>query len=490
MKRAGDDLPVRTTGNPTSTSADIGTVESQAYYDPRMKSRGGKTKPLTSTEMNDRLMLALTSASEQKSDKVIVKLGAVDWLQAKVPLELSISIALQLRSPEDQANFALTCRQNYMSVDAAFPLRRFPGLSSDLKKTCSGNLMARFDHMQTFEKHIRPDGNYDTALLTPLSPAVRLTTDLAMLVWSSKYTLAKDKKACTKLAVERFKADFKVLKEGSQKDKLDEALDLALRKLQTAPKGKTNKMRSFSFGADELKLIFENRLLDKETSLHLLSEMLLAENHASTLDYALQYIDELPVHTAANLVILTGSNLQTIQHHFVKLNSAAQREALEKITALANKNMAGLNDHHSIDFMNKIVNVISLALFYCQPVQDNAYYKMLSDLLSMLKKCIRFPVDCFIQNNLHLFDGNGPTPLNHMMTGYEWQDVHGKKNWPEFRQAEFGSDSYFMALGYLLRLLNDEIMQFPDTQSAPLQNELKLALLFNFGNPNEMENNM
>lgn len=491
MKRACADPTVRTTSNPTNSEAEVDTVEPQAHYDPRIKSRGGKIKPLTVAEMDNRLMLTLTSASEQKSDNVIVKLGAVDWLQAKVPLELSISIALQLRSPEDQANFALTCRQNYMSVDAAYPLRRFPGLSSDLKKTCSGPLMARLEHMQAFEKHIRPDGNYDTALLTPLSPAARLTIDLAMLVWSSKYTLAKDKGACKKLALDRFNEDSKVLKGGRQKDGFDEALVLALRKIQSAPKGKSNKMRSFSLGVNELKLIFENGVLDKQSFLHLLTEMLLqAEDHAPIINYAIQYMWQLPVSAAANLVLLTGRNLLAIRHHFVKLNSAAQREALEQITALVNNNMAGVDDNHTIDFMDRVVNIINLALFSCESVQDEAQYKMLSELVSMLKKCIRYPVNCFIRNNFENFLGDGPTPLNHMSAGYEWKDVHGKNNWTEFALIASGTDCYFMALGFLRRLLTDEIMQFPDAKSAPLLNQLNLAFQFNFSDPHAIENNL
>jgi hypothetical protein len=501
MKRAGDDLSGRTSGSPTNTSStsnvkaevkaedkpEVDAVEPVVHYDPRMKSRGGKIKPLTAVEMDTRLLLALTAESEQKNDNAIVKLGAVDWGHAYLPIELTIMIARLLSKPEDQANMALTCRQNYISVDTAFPLRRFPGLSSDLKRTCNGQLMARFEHIQAFDKHLKPDGNYDTALLTSLSPAVRLTMGLAMMIWSSSYTVKGDKEACKKLSLDRFKADFKALKEGSQKDELDESMALAVQRIQSAPAGKTNKMRSFSFGVEELKMIFESGLPDEEASLHLLSEMLLLPKHqASTIDYALQFIDKLPVHAVANLVILGNLNPLVLQDKLSKLTPAAQRLALEKIIAATNKNMNRLGENRSIDFMRNVVNIFSLVLSSSQSVQDEAQFTMLTELVRMLKKCIHTSMKKFIQDNPYFFSYSGPTALQDLAKGYAWKDANIGEKWAEFQKTAGVSGSEFMVMGYLHRLLHDEITQFPDAQTAPLLNELKQAFSFHSGAPNIM----
>ena len=431
MKRAGNDLPVRTTEAPTNTTTvngEVETVPDQAPYDPRMKSRGGKLKALTAVEMDNRVLNTLTAESEQKNGKVIVKLGAVDWQTAQLPMELTMMIVRQLSHPEDRANFSLTCRQFFASIDAAFPLRRFPGLSNDLKRTCSGQRKARFEHIQAFENHIRPDGSYDKALLTPLSPEARLTMGLAMMIWSSKHTIAADIQACKKLALTRLKTDFKAFKEGSDNNALNDALALAVKRIQSAPKGKTNKTRNFSFGVSDLNLMFEDAMLDDASRLHMLSEMLLLNPDESTFAYAKQFIDHLPLGAVAKLMMHHEIKTDVLHKRFAMLDAEAKRAGVEELVTVVNNNMVRHTTMQTSKNILIVFNIFGFALSSCESQQNEAQFEMLTKIVRMCSKLIR--TSLFLSNPiLHIDYITSFSVTNQIFSeGYQLREMQANKN--------------------------------------------------------------
>ncbi len=483
MKRASNDIAVRTTDTPTDTDPnDEGkTATHQDQYNPRMKSGGSKIKPLSPIEMDTHLLKALTSESEQKNGNAIVKLGAVDWQNSQLPMELTTMIFRLLSHSEDKANISLTCRQFFMSMDAAFPLRRFPGLSNDLQRTCNSNFLAEFDRIQTFEKHIRPNGNYDKALLTPLSPEVRLTIGLAMMIWSSKYTIPSDSLKCQKLALSRFEEDFNAIKTGRVKNSLKEILALALNRIQPTPKENSNKKRNFLFGVDELKLILESTMLDHETRMHLLSEMLqLPELQVSTFTYAMKFIDHLSLEAVAKLVIYKSIHIDLLHKRFAKLSPEEKPAAAEKIITVANDYMSHFTIGNSIYSIEKILNICSFALSSCEPQQTEVHFEMLSKMVSMLPKLLQTSTNYLLERYSHAHLYASALAQGKFLAGYNLRDTQSKKKWTDFKITKLDSGQEFKFIGVLCHILVQKIMQFPASKSTPLLNELDKSFPFKF----------
>ena len=106
------------------------------WYNPKMKEKGGKVKPLSPEEMEARLFLTLASQSEIDDKEIHIKIGTPNSAISVLPLDIMNKIASFIPSNKAQSNFALTNRSNYLSLDIHHPLRRFPGLVGDLKRTC------------------------------------------------------------------------------------------------------------------------------------------------------------------------------------------------------------------------------------------------------------------------------------------------------------------------------------------------------------------
>lgn len=286
MKRSASD-PVagyRSANNPSHQANEENAVDAQNegnWYNPKMKEKGGKIKPLTAEEMEARLFLTLASTSEIENKEMHIKIGKPDPFNSAFPLDVMNKIASFIPSGKAQRNFASTDRWNYLRFDEEHPLRRFPGLVGDLKRTCKSNLNARLDLMKRFDEHIKSGGRYDTVLLTPLSPLSRLSMAIAMMEWAQNQTLKADKPACIKLAQERLLAEFTSLKTNPaiKPDELRDMLMMAIRAVLSAPTSKINRKRSLTFTmavGKQIMNVLKDDLLDETTQWKITFEVLKA----------------------------------------------------------------------------------------------------------------------------------------------------------------------------------------------------------------------
>jgi len=264
------------------------------WYNPKMKEKGGKIKPLTAEEMEARLFLTLASTSEIENKEIHIKIGKPDPFNSAFPLDVMNKIASFIPSGKAQRNFASTDRWNYLRFDEEHPLRRFPGLVGDLKRTCKSNLNARLDLMKRFDEHIKSGGGYESVLLTPLSPLSRLSTAIAMMEWAENQTIKADKPACIKLAQERLLTEFTSLKTNSaiKPDELRDMLMMAVRAVLTAPAGKINTQRSLAFtmvAGKQIMNVLKGDLLDDTTQWKIIFEVLKANADSKKNEHYLQF---------------------------------------------------------------------------------------------------------------------------------------------------------------------------------------------------------
>jgi len=226
-------------------------------YNPKMKQKGGKVKPLSPEDMEARFFLTLASTSEIENKDIHIKIGIPDPTNSVLPFDVTNKIASFIPPGKAQSNFALTNRSNYLNFDINHPLRRFPGLVGDLRRTRHFLQLARLELMKKFDDQIKSNGGYDNVLLTPLSPLSRLSTAIAMLVWAKYHTIQKDKLACIKLAQNRLLTEFTSLKNNPaiKPDKLHYTLMMAIRAVLNAPDGETKPTRSLTFNMEAGKEI-------------------------------------------------------------------------------------------------------------------------------------------------------------------------------------------------------------------------------------------
>lgn len=179
----------------------------------QVKSKTPKRQKLTPAGMEALLFSSLASEAEQRDSKISTKLQHPAPRQAMLPPELTTRIAWHVRSPRDQGNLALTCRQNYQSIDTAHPLRRFPGLARDLHRTSMKRELATAHQIRRYLQQLASGGSYDCVLLTPLSLEARIAALMAALSWANQYTLKKDKVKASSEALDQLGVATKLLKE-------------------------------------------------------------------------------------------------------------------------------------------------------------------------------------------------------------------------------------------------------------------------------------
>jgi hypothetical protein len=340
MKRTTpDNIASNPSGNnPPSQANEDNEVHAQNegnWYNPKMREKGGKVKPLSPEEMEARLFLTLASKSEIENKEIHIKIGRPDSSISVLPLDIMNRIASFIPANKAQSNFALTNRSNYLSLDIHHPLRRFPGLVGNLKSTCQGTKMARLDLMKRFDDHIKIDGGYDNVLLTPLSPLSRLSTAIAMVEWAQNQTLKSDKPACIKLAQKRLLTEFNSLANNPaiKPDELRYMLMVAIRAVLKAPAGKTNRMRSLVFTMEigkQIMSVLKGDLLDEVTQREIFFEVLKANpNDDANIDYLEKEASRWPLEHLAVAMLYKPTPL--LLQRLTELSPKERPAAVEKI---------------------------------------------------------------------------------------------------------------------------------------------------------------
>ncbi len=305
------------------------------WYNPKMKQMGGKVKPLTPEEMEARLFLTLASQSEIQNKEIHIKIGRPDSAISVLPLDIMNKIASFIPCSKAQSNFALTNRSNYLSLDKHHPLRRFPSLVGDMKRTCQGQKMARLDLMKKFDDHIKSDGGYDNVLLTPLSSLSRLSTAIAMMEWAQNQTVKADKLACIKLAQERLVTEFTSLANNTaiKPNELRDELLAAIRAVLTAPASKTNRTRSLVFTMEvgkQIMHVLKGDLLDEATQREIFFEVLKANpNDDKNIDYLEKEASRWPLEHLAVAMMYRLNSL--LFHRLTELSPTERPAAVKKI---------------------------------------------------------------------------------------------------------------------------------------------------------------
>lgn len=304
-------------------------------HHPIMKEKSRGIKSLTPEQMDARLFLNLASKSEIKTNQMYVKIGAPNYAFSELPFDVLSKIAHLIPSPKDKSNFALINRINYLIIDRYQPLRRFPGLAIDLKRTCQAQKMARLDLMQRFDDHIKVNGGYDTALLTPLSPLSRLSIAIAMMQWAQNHTLKADKPACIKLAQERLLTEFSSLKNNTdiKIDELRQILITAIRCVLTAPAGPVNRKRSLVFDmtiANQIMKLLKGDVIDATTERKIFFEVLKADpNDQKNIKYLENNFTHWSFEDLAVLMMLQPSYL--LFHRLRELSPEDRSSAIIKM---------------------------------------------------------------------------------------------------------------------------------------------------------------
>ena len=103
--RSGNNLP------PQTNEGDVVRAQNEGgWYNPKMKEKGGKVKPLTPEEMEARLFLTLASKSEIENKEIHIKIGTPDPAISVLPFDVMNKIASFIPAGKAQLNFALTNR--------------------------------------------------------------------------------------------------------------------------------------------------------------------------------------------------------------------------------------------------------------------------------------------------------------------------------------------------------------------------------------------
>ena len=284
--------------------------------------------------------------------KIHIKIGTPDSSISVLPLDIMNRITSFIPAGKAQSNFFSTNRSNYLSLDIYQPLRRFPGLVGDMKRTCQGPKMVRLDLMKKFDDHIKSDGGYDNVLLTPLSPLSRLSMAIAMMEWAQKQTIKADKPACIKLAQERLLTEFTSLKNNSAIDsgEMRYMLITAIRTVLTAPAGKINRVRSLVFNMEvgkQIMGVLKGDLLDEATQREIFLEVLKANpNDNKNIDYLGKEASHWPLEHLAVAMIFRPTPL--LFHRLTELTPTERPASVEKIirTILATR-CVEFNSHHA-----------------------------------------------------------------------------------------------------------------------------------------------
>ena len=461
------------------------------WYNPKMKEKGGKVKPLTPEEMEARLFLTLASQSEIDDKEIHIKLGTPNSAISVLPLDIMNKIASFIPSNKAQSNFALTNRSNYLSLDIHHPLRRFPGLVGDLKRTCQGQKMARFDLMNKFDDHIKSDGGYDNVLLTPLSPLSRLSMAIAMMQWAQNQTVKSDKPACIKLAQERLLTEVTSLKNNPaiKPGELRYMLMTAIRTVLTAPAGKTNRTRSLVFTMEigkQIMSVLKGDLLDEVTQREIFFEVLkMNPTDEKNIDYLENEASRWSLEHLAVAMMFKPSPL--LFYRLTELSPTERPAAVAKI----------------IQAMQTTPHVVSLSicakniLHVCGMCLATLTHELTSDTESLISSIIElfrdFANETSLARNQKIFAESAPFRINSIPQDHELREIQSgyemgdPLNSPKANMVV--KDTYpriynlpFVYKGYVYRRMTDWIKVLPDREFA---HEMALALStsFNFFTP-------
>lgn len=105
-------------------------------------------------------------------------------------------------------SMAASCRLGFFHADRLHPMRRLPGLLNDLKRLRVGNLSIDPDSFKAFLEAISLGGDYDRALLTPLSPALRSAVTVATQTWGGNRLSARNRIKSNTLIIEFLKTNY------------------------------------------------------------------------------------------------------------------------------------------------------------------------------------------------------------------------------------------------------------------------------------------
>jgi hypothetical protein len=448
------------------------------WYNPKMKEKGGKVKPLTPEEMEARLFLTLASQSEIDNKEIHIKLGIPNSAISVLPLDIMNKIASFIPSNKAQSNFALTNRSNYLSLDKHHPLRRFPGLVGDMKRTCQGQKMARLDLMKKFDDHIKSDGGYDNVLLTPLSSLSRLSMAIAMMEWAQNQTLKADKPACIKLAQERLVTEFTSLANNTaiKPNELRDELLAAIRAVLTAPAGKTNRTRSLAFTMEVGKQIMhalKGDLLDEATQREIFFEVLKANpDDDKNIDYLEKEASRWPLEDLALAMIYRPTPL--LFHRLTELSPTERPAAVEKIirTILTTQRI----EFH-FHYATNILQLCAMCLSTLNHELTSATDSLINSFLDLFRHVADGPPPASDGQSSKKNKPNKPFRINTIhedyerkifLSGFESGDPLNVAKAKEFLTDKF---SYLYELpyafkGYVYRRMNDWIKVMPDRELA------------------------
>ena len=479
MKRTTPDPAAsnRSANNPPPANEEVEdrAPDEGRWYNPKMKEKGGKVKPLTPEEMEARLFLTLASKSEIENKEIHIKIGKSDYSLSVLPLDIMNKIASFIPSYKAQSNFALTNRSNYLSFDIHQPLRRFPGLVSDMKRTCQGQKMARLELMKKFDDHIKSGGGYDTVLLTPLSTLSRLSMAIAMMEWAQNQTLKADKPACIKLAQVRLLTEFTSIQNNSaiQPGEMRHMLMTAIRAVLTAPAGKTNRARSLVFSMEVGKQIMDvlrGDLLDEATQRDIFFEVLKAKpKNDKNIEYAEKETSCWPLEHLA--VAMIFSPIPFLFHRLTELTPTERPAAVEKIiqTILTTRRV----EFHS-HYAQNIIHLCAMCLATLNHELTSETESLMNSFINLFRRIENGPPPSI--------DGqtskeNKPFKINSIHTSYESQKFLSGYELGSTLQAvatkgflisnfSYLHEQAYKFKGYVYRRMMDWIKVLPDCELA------------------------
>jgi hypothetical protein len=201
----------------------------------------------------------------------------------QLPLDVTIKIASLLKLPSEWKGLTLSGRQGYLSVDAAHPGRRFPGLAVELANLCPGTHKASAHAVRQYLDKLAPDGMYSRALLTGLSFEVRLAAHLAVLCWSRKKVFQAEHSSVETLIIE----NLETLKKTRGTNNFEDDVHAALPLLRSGTRKKEySAKRWIFFGVEELQLLSARKILSN-------SAVSLLEAHKACLRYLKLPLNEM-----------------------------------------------------------------------------------------------------------------------------------------------------------------------------------------------------
>ena len=449
--RSGNNLP------PQTNEGDVVRAQNEGgWYNPKMKEKGGKVKPLTPEEMEARLFLTLASKSEIENKEIHIKIGTPDPAISVLPFDVMNKIASFIPAGKAQLNFALTNRSNYLYFDIEHPLRRFPGLVDDLMRTRHFVQLARLELMKQFDDQIKNGGSYDKVLLTPLSPLSRLSIAIAMLVWVQNHTLTKDKPDCIKLAQERLLTEFTSLKNNPaiNPDEMYDTLMKAIRAALNAPEGKTKPHRSLAFniwtGKEIIHALKNYRLDDAIERVTFLEILKAYPDDGTNIDYLEKEASRWPLEDLA--VAMTFKPSPLLLNRLIELSPSERPSAVTKIV------QAILTTRHVESYSHYAQNIICICAMCFSTLSRELSSETHSFIISVLD---------LLRNCANRIQPKNTRQARDFTKGFDFGDPSNTDLINDFLKYESLLESCVdMFKGYVYRRISDWIKIMPDRELA------------------------